>query len=185
MRHRHIRKSLAACGITAMLLLGTSASPAVAADRPDSWVTMKTQIALLTAEGVDTSDLNVDTVEGVVTLHGKVASDDAKAKAAEVARSIDGVKEVRNLLQVVPESRREAVSDNDDAIKDRIEQAFDQNEALKDSGIVVASVNNGVVLLSGKTDNLKLHLDAIKAANAVKGVRRVASEVYVDSATAE
>jgi osmotically-inducible protein OsmY len=46
--------------------------------------------------------LNVDTVNGAVTLHGKVASAAAKQKAADVAQSIVGVKTVSNLLQVVP-----------------------------------------------------------------------------------
>ena len=43
---------------------------ALAADRPDSWITMKTKLALMTTEGIDTWDLNVDTVSGGVTLHG-------------------------------------------------------------------------------------------------------------------
>jgi osmotically-inducible protein OsmY len=41
----------------------------------------------------------------------------------------------------------------------------------------VASVNNGVVLLSGKTDSLTEDLRAIENAYSVKGVNRVASEL--------
>ena len=39
------------------------------------------------------------------------------------------------------------------------------------------SVNNGVVLLSGKTDSLTESLRAIENAHSVKGVHRVASEL--------
>ena len=46
---------------------------------------MKTKIALMTTDGVGTTDLNVDTVKGVVTLHGKVATEAEKAKAARTA----------------------------------------------------------------------------------------------------
>ena len=70
-------------GLTLGLVLTTGA---LAADRPDSWVTAKTKLALMTTEGIDTWDLNVDTVNGVVTLHGKVASDAAKEKAETVAQ---------------------------------------------------------------------------------------------------
>ena len=155
-------------------------TPARAADRPDSWVTMKTQIALMTTDGVSTSHLNVDTVKGVVTLHGTVPTAAAKAKAEEVARSIDGAKSVKNLLQVVAKSEREVVEKADDAIKDSVEAAFKANARVKDSGIKVASVNKGVVLLSGKTKSLEAHLEAVKVADAVKGVHRVSTEVEVE-----
>ena len=49
--------------------------------RPDVWLTMKTKLALLTTEGVDTIGLNVDTADGVVTLHGKVESEAKRTKA--------------------------------------------------------------------------------------------------------
>jgi hyperosmotically inducible protein len=181
-----MKKTLATISLAALVVCAAAAfSPAMAADRPDSWLTMKTKIALLTTEGVDTSDLNVDTVDGVVTLHGKVASEQAKAKAEQVAKSIEGVKQVKNLLQIVPESAREVSNDADDAIKDRVEKAFEANKAVADSDIVVASVNQGVVLLSGKSPSMALHLQAIETAQAVKGVRRVASEVYVESTATE
>ncbi len=61
-----------------------------AADTPDAWVTMKTKVSLMTTGGVSTQDLNIDTVNGVVTLHGKVATEAAKTKAESVARGIDG-----------------------------------------------------------------------------------------------
>ena len=56
---------------TLFVLLGGTL--AMAADTPDAWITMKTKIALMTAENVSTKDLNVDTVKGVVTLHGAAA----------------------------------------------------------------------------------------------------------------
>jgi len=54
---------------------------------------------------------------------------------------------------------------------------------VKDSGISVASVNKGVVLLSGKAKSLESHLEAVQVASAVKGVRRVSTEVQVDAGT--
>jgi len=167
----------AAAGLVLSLAL---ASSVLAADRPDSWITMKTKLALMTTEGIDTWDLNVDTVNGVVTLHGKVATADAKAKAESVAQGIDGVKSVKDLLQVVPKPQRDAVDKSDDAIKDSVKKALDADSVVKDSGISVESVNKGVVLLSGKAKSLDAHLRAVELARKVPGVHRVSSEVTVE-----
>ena len=156
-----------------------------AADSPDSWITMKTKIALMTTEDLSTKDLNVDTVKGVVTLHGMVPTESEKEKAERVSMKIDGVKSVKNLLQVVPDSRRKVVERADDQIKDNVESAFKANHRINDSGIKVASVNKGVVLLSGKTKSLEAHAESVAVAYAVSGVRRVSTEVVVESPTSQ
>ena len=172
-----VRVTVAAAALS-VLLGGTLAR---AADTPDPWITMKTKIALMTAEDVSTKDLNVDTVKGVVTLHGMVATDAEKVKAEEVAMKVGGVKAVKNLLQVVPSAKREIVERADAAIKESVESAFKANHRITDSGIKVASVNKGVVLLSGKTKSLEAHAESVQVAYAVRGVRRVSTEVEVDS----
>ena len=177
MKHFHL--------VAAALALGVclSGAPAMAADTPDTWITMKTKIALMTTDHVSAADLNVDTVNGVVTLHGKVATEGEKSKAEQVAAKIDGVKNVKNLLQIVPSSKREVVDRSDADVKDAVQTAFKANQKVKDSGISVASVNKGVVLLSGKAKSLESHLEAVQVASAVKGVRRVSTEVQVDAGT--
>ncbi|MDO8794096.1 MAG: BON domain-containing protein [Vicinamibacterales bacterium] len=165
-------------GATALILV-FAAGVAQAADTPDAWVTIKTKIALMTTEGVSTKDLNVDTVNGVVTLHGKVATEAEKAKAENVARGIEGAKQVKNLLQVVPSAQRAVVERSDDLIKRGVEAAFNANRRVNTSGIKVDSVNKGVVLLSGKTKSLEAYLESVEVANAVRGVRRVSTEVEV------
>ena len=172
---RHINW-LVAVAMLVGLTVGTAAT-AQAADRPDSWITLKTRLALMTTDGVDTWDLNVDTVNGVVTLHGKVASEVAKEKAGSVTKTIDGVKDVKNVLQVVPKPQRDAVDKRDDQIKDQVEKAFAADPLLDKSGISVASVNKGVVLLSGTAKSLEAHVKAVETAAKVPGVRRVASEI--------
>jgi hyperosmotically inducible periplasmic protein len=169
-------------GATALILV-LAAGIARAADMPDAWVTMKTKIALMTTDGVGTTDLNVDTVKGVVTLHGKVATEAEKARAENVARGIDGAKDVKNLLQVVPSALRAVVERSDDLVKTSVEAAFKANRRVNDSGIKVASVNKGVVLLSGKTKSLEAYLESVEVADAVRGVRRVSTEVEVVTAS--
>lgn len=155
------------------LLLATSALAAP----PDAWITAKTKMALLTTDGVSGTGINVDTVDGVVTLHGKVATAAEKAKAETEAKKIDGVREVRNLLQVVPASAEKMVKASDGEVKDRVQKALKDDHRLESSSIAVQSVNDGVVLLSGKADSVTAHLTAIEDAARVPGVRRVASEI--------
>lgn len=54
-----------------LALAALVAVPAVA-DSNDVWLTTKAKIALLTTDGVSATGVNVDTVNGAVTLHGKV-----------------------------------------------------------------------------------------------------------------
>ena len=48
------------------------------------------------------SDIDVDTKDNVVTLHGTVLSEAARARAVQQAKSVDGVKSVVNKLTIGP-----------------------------------------------------------------------------------
>ena len=157
-----------------LALAALVAAPAPA-DTSDMWLTTKAKIALLTTDGVSVTGVNVDTVNGAVTLHGKVKTQAEKEKATLAVRSVDGVKGVNNLLQVVPDAFKAAVKANDATIKDDVETALKSDKGVE--GVKVASVNNGVVLLSGKTGTLSEKLRAIELAWNVGGVSRVASEI--------
>jgi hyperosmotically inducible protein len=135
------------------------------------------KIELMTADGLDPLRINVDTLDGVVTLHGKVESAAAKTKAAQEARSVKGVKSVRDLLAVVPKGAKDDVKQSDQEIQKRVETVLENDTALKDSSIKVKSVNNGIVILSGKADTLSSHHRALADARSVPGVRKLASEI--------
>lgn len=157
------------------LVLGVLAAGTAWAGPPDAWLTTKAKIALLTADGVSVTAVNVDTVDGKVTLHGKVKTDGEKTRAASAVSRVDGVKSVNNLLQVVPDAFKEGVKASDAAIKEKVETSLKAEPPL--SGVKVASVNNGVVLLSGKTETLAQKLKAIECAWSAPGVQRVSTEI--------
>ena len=121
------------------------------------------------------TDVNVDTVEGRVTLHGVVPTETEKARAEQISRSIDGVRAVQNLLQVVPESEKKLVDASDDKIEDGVKAALQSDKTLDD--VKVASVDKGVVLLKGKTPDLGAKLKAIELTLATPGVKRVSAEI--------
>ncbi len=171
-------------GMMAAALACLSVAPSIAsASTHDAWITTKTKMALLTTEGVSGTSVNVDTVNSTVTLHGKVESADEKAKAEAVARKIDGVTDVRNVLQVVSTPHAAVVQRTDDQIKTQLTKSLSAAPALE--GISVQSVNNGVVLLGGTAKTLTAHLSAVEAAHRVPGVKRVVSEVKSPEALAD
>ena len=63
----------------------------------------------MTTDGAGRNAVNVNTEHGKVTLHGTVDSEAVKVKAEATTRDVGGVTDVRNLLQVVKESRQESV----------------------------------------------------------------------------
>src|SRR5688572_24554127 len=68
-------------------------------------LTTKVKTALARGEGMGTmTNIDVDSADGVVTLKGKVESADAKKKAEEIAKKVDGVKRVKNELRVEKKS---------------------------------------------------------------------------------
>jgi hyperosmotically inducible protein len=164
-------------GLWAAALVLASAVASLAAAPPDAWITTKTKLALITSDNVSARNVNVDTTNGQVTLHGKVASATEKAEAERLTKEIDGVTSVRNMLQVVTEPRSDSVKVADDNLKERVGKALKDDASLKDSDISVASVNDGVVLLKGEAKTIGDHLRAVETTARVPGVRRVASEI--------
>lgn len=60
----------------------------------DTWITTKVKTELASTKGVSSTDISVNTVNGVVTLTGVLSTDIEVKKATAVARSVKGVKGV-------------------------------------------------------------------------------------------
>jgi len=157
--------------------MATMAGPTIADQPEDAWITTKVKMALLTDNTVDALDLNVDTFDGQVTLHGEVDSEAEQSRAERLAEEVRGVVEVRNLLEVVPESAQEAIEVDDEKLEERVSTVLERDGDLENSDIEVKSVTNGVVVLSGDANTLSAHERALEDARSVDGVRHVASEI--------
>jgi osmotically-inducible protein OsmY len=66
----------------------------------DGWLWVKTRFELAAADDLRDSTINVDVDNAVVTLTGTVATAAQKARAEAIAKPIEGVKSVRNMLKV-------------------------------------------------------------------------------------
>ena len=73
-----------------------AANDPAGSDQPvtDTWITTKVKTELATTDGVKSMDVDVKTVDGVVTLTGTLATPIAVKKAIAAAQSIKGVKKV-------------------------------------------------------------------------------------------
>ena len=66
----------------------------------DSWITTKVKTDLATAPGVPSTAISVETTRGVVQLSGFASSQAEIDAAVKTARSVSGVKSVKNDLRV-------------------------------------------------------------------------------------
>jgi hyperosmotically inducible protein len=82
------------------LRVGTQPHATVGQDVDDSMLTASVMTKLMEDSTTKAYQINVGTQKGVVQLTGFVDSTTMKARAGEVARSVDGVKEVRNDLEI-------------------------------------------------------------------------------------
>ncbi len=144
----------------------------------DSWITAKTKIALFADSRVKGSEIKIETTQGLVMIRGKVDSDAVKQTAEGIAKGIDGVKSVKNELQVVAPSKREAMDDKDDAITARVNEQIAKDSHLKKAGIH-AQTNAGVVSLTGEVQDLMTSAQASWTAWQVPGVKSVKNDLTV------
>lgn len=99
---RRLRSALAAA-LASALLAACAGSPSRESTGElidDSVITTKVKSALLADKSVSAVDVSVDTFKGRVLLAGFVKSADERQHAVRVARSVSGVKEVSNRIEV-------------------------------------------------------------------------------------
>ena len=83
---------------------------------------------------------------------------------------------MKNDLQVVVPSKREATDDKDDAITIRVNEQLAKDSYLKKAGIH-AQTNAGVVSLSGEVSDLMTSAQASWTAWQVPGVKSVKNDL--------
>lgn len=136
----------------------------------DAWITTASKMRLLANGETPGLDINVDTSNGVVTLFGVVDSESGKSAATSEVRKVAGVRDVRNVLQVVPASRKDAVDAKDGEVQAAVEKRLGERTDLRGSSIDV-EVSKGIARLTGTVDSSSDHLVALSVARATPGVR--------------
>jgi len=181
MNTRYVLTLCTALMIGGALLTGSANALGKAEEKTpmtDTWLTAKTKIALFADARVKGSEITVETTQGAMMIRGKVDSEAAKTAAEGIAKGIDGVKSVKNELQVVAPSKREATDNKDEAITARLNEQIAKDMYLKNAGIR-AQTNAGVVSLSGEVQDLNASAQASSTAWQVPGVKSVQNDLTI------
>jgi hyperosmotically inducible periplasmic protein len=172
---KKLRLSLAMIALVAVgILAGCSETVAKSPDVSDSIRKSLDQ------EGFKDVSITQDRDKGIVTLGGHVASEDAKAQAQSLAKSLAGAQVVANQIAVVPvgvEKEAKAVnSDLDQGIEKNLDAALIVNN-MHDN--VKYDVKSGVVTLTGEVNSQNKRNQAEKVASSVPNVKQVVNSLQV------
>lgn len=127
-------------------------------------------------------DINVTTMNGVVTLDGVAQSEEAKDLAERLAANTDGVRDVENNITVSAEATTAAKAQNTaddagDAISDAWITSKVKSTYLLSSNLdgldITVETKNGQVTLSGNVDTAAEKELAVETARNIRGVTDV------------
>lgn len=86
--------------VVALGLVACSSTRTAGTQVDDAAITSAVKAKLAADGDINPFNIDVDTNEGVVTLQGRVAKEEARTKAEQHARDTEGVKRVINLIKV-------------------------------------------------------------------------------------
>ena len=89
--------------VLAITIATTACGKTVGEAIDDTTITTRVKTAMLNDPAVGGLRIDVDTFKGVVTLSGRVKNQAERTQALTLARGINGVVEVKDALQVIPE----------------------------------------------------------------------------------
>jgi hyperosmotically inducible periplasmic protein len=144
----------------------------------DSYLASKAKIALFSDNRVKGRQIDVQTTNGQVMLCGTVDSDAAKQAAEGIAKGLEGVKSVKNDLEVVAPSAQEAIEVKDEFLTAQVKENMAKEADLKNADIAVQT-NAGVVSLTGEVRDIITSAQASWIAWQVPGVQSVKNDLMV------
>ena len=141
------------------VVLISSTTPGCKSKEKDTDV--KTSVEAALRANPETAGLMVDVKDGVATVSGEAKDEAAKARASELASGVKGVKSVENNATIAAPPPPPVAITADDPLTSAVK------DATKDFPTVSATVNDGVITVSGelKSDawkKLKPALDGLK-----------------------
>ncbi len=144
----------------------------------DSVLTSKVKMALIDDPVTKAGQINVETYRGVVQLGGFVDNAQQKAQATTVARSVTGVKEVRNDLRVSTSKETTGEAVDDSMLTTSVKTKLVEDSTTK-AGQINVGTQNGVVQLTGFVDSTAAKDRAGELARSVKGVVKVSNDLEI------
>jgi osmotically-inducible protein OsmY len=120
-------------------------------------------------------DIEVEDNQQILTLTGRVSTEDDKTAATEVAQAVQGVKTVVNKLAVEKDLAKTLLKKQDETLTTMVKERFAKSVTLKAANFEVKT-EDGVVQLNGTVRFQVIALEAAETARQVPGVRAVNTE---------
>lgn len=147
---------------------------AVSAEQPnDQEIIFAIETELLVDEQVSAHLIDVNCIDGIATLSGRVNNILSKERAERLTGTVKGVRSVVNQIEVRP------VEKTDPELKQDIQRSLLQDPAT-DSYEIQSSVENGEVTLQGNVHSYQEKELAEQVVKSVAGVRAVKNLIAVD-----
>ena len=103
MKRRSTATAVLAALMASAVVVGCSSSPtqqAAGEAVDDGVVTAKVKAALVADPVTKAHQINVETFKGTVQLSGFVETDEARTRALQLARDVEGVRKVKDAMEV-------------------------------------------------------------------------------------
>ena len=170
---------VAAAALVALTTVGCASTRTVGEQIDDGAITTKITSKIAADPEVNPFNIDVDTLDGVVTLRGEVEKKEAKEEAEKLARNTSGVVEVKNEIRVVSEEYEDDESGSDAWITTKIKAKLTVDPQLNPFNIDVDTLD-GVVTLSGRVKTADARDHAEELARETKGVLAVDNDLQVE-----
>lgn len=202
MRRNVIHNGIVAAAVASAFAIGCNREPEpvapIAADAvvvDDDQLATYVQSRFFADNGIRASEIDVAAENGVVTLRGTVANEEARQHAMNVAKEVEGVRSVNDQLRVEAPAADAATAANTREeraapaertpgwITTKIQSQYFLNPEIKPWNVDVSTSQDGVVTLRGEVDEAKDREEAERIARETDGVSRVVNRLRVRGET--
>jgi len=169
-------------------LIALTAFAACSTTRPigeqadDHLIASKVKAKFVGDPEINPFNIDVDSVEGVVTLTGRVDDGATRDEAVKLARETDGVRDVIDRIRVTTEQKTVGEHVDDVAITTKIKAKL-AGDALLNTFNIDVDTNDGVVTLSGRVATAEARETAERIARETQGVKAVHNDLRVGDRT--
>ena len=170
------RTLLFALTVTALLSTACASTRSAGDQLSDSGISTKVKSRLAADPDVNPFNIDVDTVDGIVTLRGVVDDAETKAEAIKLAEGTSGVERVVDQIEVG--GRGIQARGSDAWIATKVKSKLASDPQINPFNIDV-DVTNGRVTLTGKVRYAEAALEAVKLAESTHGVKEVVNNLAV------
>jgi len=146
-----------------------------AGKRTVSSLILTVKLTLLADPRLFPYEIEVEDGSDEITLSGKVSSEAEKSVAAEIARTVPGVKSVANKIEIVKNLTDILAQRQDDILTQQVKDQFAKSATLKAASFDVKT-EGGVVSLGGTVRFQVFVLEAAEAARQIPGVKAVKTD---------